>query len=171
MDPLSGFTAGEAVTEQSWDNFLAGYVADSGVEDLEMLPMPSGPNGPEMFFKASMLLSAGANTEHPEEAAIFINFLLTEPEVGTIFGTSRGVPADEAQREAMDIEEGSIDARVTAFEEEYADVITAETPIPVLGFGSIEAEWLRLAEELGYGTITVDEFVEQWFAEAQLAMQ
>ena len=170
--PLGGFTVNESASEFSWDNFLAGYTADSGTEDIAMLPMPTGSGGEKaMFFKPSMLLSAGANTEHPEEAATLINFLLTNPEVGAIFGTSKGVPADQAQRDAMALEEGSVDARVTAYEEAVAAHVTEPVPVPVKGFGSIEAEYKRLSEELAYGTVTIDQFVESWFAEAELMTQ
>lgn len=172
LQPLDAFAAGESATSFSWDNFLAGYAADSGVEDIEMMPMPSGPSGgPDMFWKPSMLLSAGANTEHPEAAATFISFMVNNPEVGRIFGTSKGVPAVEAQREAMELEEGSIDARVVAYEEQVADLVTADTPAPIKGFGSIEAEWLRLSEDLQYGNITPQEFAEQWWTEAEMATQ
>lgn len=172
LQPLGGFTVNESASEFSWDNFLAGYTADSGTENIEMLPMPTGTGGDKaMFWKPSMLLSAGANTQHPEEAALLINFLLTEPEVGRIFGTSKGVPADQAQRDAMELEDGSIDARVTAYEEDVADLVTEPVPVPVRGFGSIEAEWLRLSEDLNYGQITVDQFASQWFAEAEMATQ
>lgn len=57
-----------------------------------MLPIPSGENGPAQFWKPSMLLSASAKTEQPEAAAALIDFLINEPEVGAIFGTSKGVP-------------------------------------------------------------------------------
>ena len=161
--PLGGFTVNEAASEMSWDNFLAGYISDSGTENIQMLPMPSGDNGPQQFWKPSMLLSSGANSEHPEEAAALIDFLVNDPEVGRIFGTSKGVPAVAAQRDAMEVEEGSVDATVLEYEESVAADVTEPAPLPVEGFGSIEAEYKRLAEELGYGNITVDEFVEQWF--------
>jgi multiple sugar transport system substrate-binding protein len=161
--PLGGFTVNEAAAEMSWDNFLAGYISDSGTENIQMLPMPSGDNGPQQFWKPSMLLSSGANSEHPEEAAELIDFLVNDPEVGRIFGTSKGVPAVAAQRDAMEVEEGSVDATVLEYEESVAPDVTEPAPLPVEGFGSIEAEYKRLAEELGYGNITVDEFVEQWF--------
>jgi multiple sugar transport system substrate-binding protein len=170
--PLGGFTVNESASEISWDNFLAGYTADSGDEAIQMMPVPSNEDGEKaMFFKPSMLLSAGANTEHPAEAAMLIDFLINDPEVGRIFGTSKGVPATQAQRDAMVLEEGSVDARVVAYEEAVADQVTEPVPVPVKGFGSIEAEYKRLAEELAYGTITVDEFVESWFSEAALMTQ
>jgi multiple sugar transport system substrate-binding protein len=170
--PLGGFTVNESASEISWDNFLAGYTADSSDQNIQMLPVPSNEDGEKaMFFKPSMLLSAGANTEHPAEAAMLIDFLINDPEVGKIFGTSKGVPATQAQRDAMDIAEGSVDARVVAYEEAVADQVTEPVPVPVKGFGSIEAEYKRLGEELAYGTITIDEFVESWFAEAAIMTQ
>ncbi|KQS98850.1 ABC transporter substrate-binding protein [Cellulomonas sp. Leaf395] len=170
LAPKGGFTVNETASEMSWDNFLAGYVADSGTDNLAMAQIPSiEPGEKALFFKPSMLLSAGANTEYPEQAATLINFLLTDPEVGTIFGTSKGVPADADQRAAVDTTEGSVDAQVIAYEEKVAEQVTESTPIPVKGFGTIESKWRTLAEELAYGTLTVDEFAEQWFAEAELS--
>jgi multiple sugar transport system substrate-binding protein len=166
LEPLGGFTVSESASEMSWDNFLAGYVAETG-QDIRLLPVPSGDNGPQMFWKPSMLLSASANTEHPAAAAALIDFLVNAPEVGTIFGTSKGNPATAAQRDAMNVEPGSVDEQVVAFEESVADLVTEPAPIPVEGFGAIEAEYKRLGEELAYGNITVDELVTEWFAFAE----
>ncbi|WP_129339618.1 ABC transporter substrate-binding protein [Cellulomonas endophytica] len=169
--PKGGFTVNEVASEMSWDNFLAQYTADSGTENLEMQQLPSiEPGEKALFYKPSMLLSAGANTEHPVEAALLINFLLTDPEVGRIFGTSKGVPADEEQRAAVETTEGSVDAKVIAYEEEVAELVTESTPIPVKGFGTIEAKWRTLAEELGYGNLDPQQFATEWFAEADLAI-
>lgn len=166
IEPLSGFTVSEVGSEASWDNFLAGYVAETE-QDIRMLPMPSGDNGPQMFWKPSMLLSASAHSDDPAAAATLIDFLVNDPRVGTIFGTSKGNPAVEAQREAMQLEAGSVDEQVVDFEEKAADLVTEPAPLPVAGFGPIEAEYLRLSEELAYGNITVDELVTQWFQFAE----
>jgi multiple sugar transport system substrate-binding protein len=164
IEPLGGFTVNEAASEASWDNFLAAYVADSGTENIGMMPMPSGDNGPQQFWKPSMLLSASASTENPEAAAALIDFLVNEPEVGRIFGTSKGVPAVAAQRDAMEVEPGSVDETVVAYEESVAESVTEPAPLPVEGFGAVEAEFKRLSEELQYGNITVEQFVSDWFA-------
>ncbi|MBE1878748.1 ABC transporter substrate-binding protein [Myceligenerans pegani] len=163
IEPLTGFMVSEQAAEMTWDNFMAGYVAETG-ENIEILPMPSGDNGPQQFWKPSMLLSASANTDQPAAAATLIDFLINEPAVGEIFGTSKGVPATAAQRDAMALEPGSVDEEVTQYEEDVADLVTESAPLPVEGFGAIEAEWKRLHEELLYENVTVDEFVEQWFA-------
>jgi len=170
LEPLGGFHVNEVASESTWDNFLAGYVAESG-EDIQMLPIPSGENGPAQFWKPSMLLSASAQTQQPEASAALIDFLINEPEVGKIFGTSKGVPAVQAQIDAMAVEPGSVDEQVVQYEEQVADVVTEAAPVPVEGFGEIEAEFKRLGEELGYGNITVDEFVTQWFSFADGAVK
>ncbi|TNU73600.1 extracellular solute-binding protein [Miniimonas arenae] len=170
LSPKGGFTVNEVGSEASWDNFLATYTAETGTDSLELVPIWSGEDGTQNFFRAFMM-AAGANTEHPEATALLLNFFASEPEVGAIFGTSKGIPADEEQRAAVDAPEGSVDAKVIAYEEavrETGSVATA--PIPVLGFGTVEEKWKQLGEELDYGTITAQEFAEQWFAEAELAV-
>jgi multiple sugar transport system substrate-binding protein len=163
IEPLGGFTVSEAASEASWDNFLAGYVAETE-QNVQMMPMPSGDNGPQQFWKPSMLLSASATTDQPAATAALIDFLVNEPEVGRIFGTSKGVPAVAAQRDAMDVEPGSVDEQVVAYEESVTEVVTEPAPLPVEGFGAVEAEFKRLSEELQYGNIDVEQFVSDWFA-------
>ena len=52
-----------------------------------------------------------------------------------------------------------------------AEQVTESTPIPVKGFGTIEAKWRTLAEELAYGTLTPKDFADQWFSEAEFSTQ
>ncbi|MBT0773476.1 carbohydrate ABC transporter substrate-binding protein [Kineosporia sp. J2-2] len=171
LKPKSPFLVSEQATELNWDNFTASYITDMDTE-VELMPVPTGANGSkEMFWKPSMLLSISNNSEHKTAAAKLTDFLTTDPEVGKIFGNSRGVPSNQAQRDAVVSEEGSADALTTAYEKDVADSVTAETPIPIKGFGSLEATWLTLSEDLAYDKISPDEFVEQFWAEAQQATQ
>lgn len=167
VEPLTAMQVGQATTEMSWDNMLAGYSAGAGSENLDLLPLPTGDGGSAQFWKPSMLLSASATTDEPDAAAALINFLVTDPEVGKIFGTSKGVPAVPAQRDAMEVADGSIDDKIVTYEAEVADRVTADTPLPVEGYGVVEAEFKRLGEELQYGNLTAEEFADQWFQYAE----
>jgi multiple sugar transport system substrate-binding protein len=64
----------------------------------------------------------------------------------------------------MEVEPGSVDETVVAYEESVAESVTEPAPLPVEGFGAVEAEFKRLSEELQYGNITVEQFVSDWFA-------
>ncbi|MCI2238149.1 extracellular solute-binding protein [Paenibacillus sp. TRM 82003] len=169
LDPKSPFGANETASEFSWDNFLAGYLTDTGAEKLEIVAPPTDTGDRGLFLKASMLYAIGANTENPEAAAEFVDFMVNDPEVGAIFGTSRGIPASETQREGATFE--GADAQIVAYEESIADEL-GESPAPLpIGFGTLESNFKRLASDVNYGRYTVDEAVDQWFAEAESALQ
>ena len=169
LEPLSGFAANETASEFSWNNFLAAYLADSGADRLEMLPIPMIEGSSDRgMFQRSMLLSAAQTTEHPAAAAALISFLTNSPEVGAIFGTSRGVPATESARSELDLD--GVDEQMVEYADSVEEDLTAVMPTLPEGFGTLESAWLRLGESLGYGEIDEAEFIEQWFAEANTAL-
>ncbi|UFU07816.1 ABC transporter substrate-binding protein [Ruania halotolerans] len=166
-DPVS---TGVAVSDVSWDNFLVRFSEGTGGDEFTMLPPPSDqPGEGGLFLKPSLLLAVGANSAHPEEAAQFIDFIVNDPEVSEIFGTSRGVPASDPAIEALSDAEG-LDAAIIDYEESVEPLLTAAPPPPVSGFGGLEEAFVRIYEELSYGQITPAEAASQWFTEAQEAM-
>ena len=146
---------------------MGGYEADSGKTNIQMFPIPAGENGQKQFLRPAMHLAVANNTQNPEASALLADFLLTDERVGAIFGTNKGVPGDIGQREAVVAEEGSIDARVLAYESSLEGIVTSEAPIPIEGFGVIEEKWRVLGEELNYKTISIDDFAQQWWDEAE----
>ncbi|WP_432572585.1 ABC transporter substrate-binding protein [Kineococcus sp. SYSU DK005] len=167
--PKSPFGGGESATEFSWDNFLAGYLADSGAEKLEIVAPPSDGDDKGLFLKASMVYSIGAGAEDPEAAAEFVDFMVNDPQVGQIFGTSRGIPASQTQRDGTTFE--GADAQIVAYEESLAGEL-GDSPAPLaIGFGTAESAFKRISEDINYGRTSVDDAVEEWFAEAESALQ
>lgn len=167
--PLSPFAANEAASELSWDNFLAGYIADSGAEEMVMLPIPSDdPDNLGLFLKPSMQFAVAENTDSPEAAALLVDFLLNDPGVGEIFGTSKGLPASSTQRDAVPLE--GVDAQVAAYEESIAEYLSESPPPLPEGFGVIEENFRRISLDINLGATSVDDGVEQWFDEAETAL-
>jgi multiple sugar transport system substrate-binding protein len=170
LDPLGGFTNGEAVMEFHWDNFIHNYSHDLDSDNVQLMPMPSGADGQKhMFFKPTMQLSMGANTKHPEEAALLVDFLINSPEAGAIIGTDLGVPASAERLDALEIEPGSLDERVIEYQQQARDegYMTATVPFQPEGFGAVETEYVEvLAKEFDFRQIDTDAFVQRWFSEA-----
>ena len=52
-------------------------------------------NNTGVFSKISMLYAISANSKHPKEAAMLMNFLLNDPEGIEIIGTQRGIPSSK----------------------------------------------------------------------------
>ncbi|WP_165945102.1 ABC transporter substrate-binding protein [Micromonospora sp. KC723] len=155
--------------EIGWDNFMARYAASTKAQ-LKLGPVPSdNPNSSGQYLKPAMLLSVSKKTKHAEAAAKLISFMINDPEVGKIFGANRGLPATNAQRAAVQLE-GPL-ATVAAYEEGLKEQLTKAPPAPPKGAGTLEQAFIRIAEELQYGRISVDEAVNQFFTEVEETLE
>lgn len=78
------------------------------------------------FTKVSMAFAVAANSEHPKEAAMLINFLLNEDEGIEISGTERGIPCSKKAIEILN-EKGIGDEMV----KEANSKVTAYSKFPL----------------------------------------
>lgn len=170
ITPKSGFGAGLTVTETSWSNFLGGYLADSGSSSISMIAPPTAKEGSkDLYRQAGLQMAISANTEHPEAAALFLNFVVNSPEAGEIFGTSLGFPASSTKLAGAVLE--GPDKQVADYLDSVADRIGEAPPVPVVGYGALEQKFWDLGKALGLNAITVDDAVKQFFAEANVLLQ
>ncbi|SDD80730.1 ABC transporter substrate-binding protein [Auraticoccus monumenti] len=81
---------------------ISAFGAASGTQ-LELLRLPARASGEpaQMVNKASMYWSVSARTDHPEESALLVDFLLTDPAATTVLTTERGIPAIPAVQEEI----------------------------------------------------------------------
>jgi multiple sugar transport system substrate-binding protein len=75
----------------TWDAPFPGYVTMLG-GSIRFAPVPTTGGHTGSYFKPSMLLGIGAHTEHPEEAARLIDFLLNDRRAGAAQGFTRSTP-------------------------------------------------------------------------------
>ncbi|MDW4572014.1 extracellular solute-binding protein [Microbacterium sp. M3] len=169
--PKSGFDAALTTSELTWDNFGAGYLGNlgEGYTELGLVAPPITEEGAkDLYLKPSMLHAIAANTEHPEAAATLVNFLINSPESGEIFGTNRGLPASETALEAAQLD--PLGQQIAEYEASIADRLGDAPPVPIVGYGSLEEKFRQLGQELGFGTITVEDAVSQFFAEMDVVL-
>ncbi|MCS3843030.1 ABC transporter substrate-binding protein [Microbacterium sp. AK031] len=169
ITPKSGFGAGLTATETSWSNFLGGYLADSGAASISLIAPPTVKEGSkDLYRQAGLQMAISAETEHPEAAAIFLDYVVNSPESGEIFGTTLGFPASTSKLEGAVLE--GQDKQVADYLESVAARIGDAPPIPVVGYGALEQKFWDLGKALGLGAITVDDAVAQFFAEANVVL-
>lgn len=159
----------EVAADISWTNFLVRFSEGAAGDSLSLLPVPSDdPNDLGLFLKPGLMLSAAANTQHPETVAAFIDFITNDPRVGEIFGMSRGLPAST---EALSgVADEGLDAQIIAFSDAIAPRVDRDSPTSVRGFSTMEGTFTSLSHEVIYGTMTVPDAVAEWFAEAEMAL-
>lgn len=169
ITPKSGFGANLTASEMSWSNFLGGYLADSGAGSISLVAPPTAKIGSkDLYRQAGLQMAISADTEHPEAAAVFLDFVVNSPIAGEIFGTTLGFPASETKLSGAVLE--GPDKQVADYLESVADRIGDAPPVPVVGYGSLEQKFWDLGKALGLGAITVDEAVSQFFAEAKVVL-
>ena len=100
----------------------------------EFLTLPGAKNS-GMFGRPALMFTVSKRSKHPEVAAKFLNFLLTDPEAARLLGLSRGVPAADSQFHTL-VKESRI-------------ALPDALPSPAAGvFGYLGYDTVRLMEEL-----------------------
>ncbi|MDJ0319252.1 ABC transporter substrate-binding protein [Pseudarthrobacter sp. PS3-L1] len=166
LAPKSPFGSNATATEVTWDNFMAGYIGDSGAKNLKLVPVPSDdPDNLGLFLKPSMLMVASAKTQAKDASARFIDFMVNDPEVGQIFKTSRGVPASKTQRDGTTFE--GTDKIVVDYETSIADYLKDAPEPPIVGFGTLETSFKRISGDLNYKKLDINGAVDTFFKEAE----
>ncbi|WP_105566478.1 ABC transporter substrate-binding protein [Microbacterium halophytorum] len=155
-----------------WSNQLGALSASSG-HDLELLRMPGETefDAPGMYFKPAMYYSIAEDTEHPEEAAKFVDFLLNDPEAAEIMLTDRGLPANLDVRDAIQDQLEPADQRMSEFMSDIEDEIGDATPVPPDGSGEVQDITIRLNTEVLFGDKTPEEAAQAFIDEVNAATQ
>ncbi|WP_309973734.1 extracellular solute-binding protein [Agromyces sp. 3263] len=169
ISPKSGFGANLTASEASWSNFLGGYLADSGAEHVTLVAPPTAdPDAKDLYRQAGLQVAIAADTEHPEAAALWLDYVVNSEEAGEIFGTTLGFPASETKLAGTTLE--GVDAQVADYLESVADRLGEAPPVPVVGYGSLEQTFWDLGKSIGLGALSVDDAVDQFFTEAKVIL-
>ncbi len=156
-------------SEMSWSNFLGGYLADSGASSISIVAPPTAKQGSkDLYRQAGLQVAISSKTDHPEAAALFLDFVVNSAAAGEIFGTTLGFPASTSKLEGATLE--GPDKQVADYIESAADRIGDAPPVPIAGYGTLEQTFWELGKSLGLGTTTVDQAVSQFFSEADVVL-
>lgn len=129
---------------------------------------PAGPEGSDLaqFIRPALYISAAAATEHPQESAELINFLLNDLDAAAILRTARGIPASPQVR-ALLLEDVDDTERKTF---ELIDEVTAtatQTNVLTPPGGRAATDVITQANlSIGFGQESIEAAVERVFVEA-----
>lgn len=154
-----------------WTNELLALTELSG-HDLELLRYPgeSAFDQAGMFFKPSMFYSIAADSEHPEEAAMFIDFLVNETAAADILLSDRGLPPNLEVRETVSADLPETDQQSQDFLAEIEGDLAEPPPLPPVGAGEVQEIIQRLNDEVVFDRMTPEEAAAQFMSEASAAV-
>ena len=146
------------------------------IQDLTETPyglssIPTVENSTDdWWFFPPILISAGASTEHPDEAAKFIDFILNNVDAGLITGINQGAPSSSGVRDAL---APTLTEQQTAFLEQISSEQQQPArafPLRPEGAGQLNTAITRAGQEIAYGNQTVEEAVATLISEAERAL-
>jgi multiple sugar transport system substrate-binding protein len=117
-----------------------------------------------------MFYSISSQTEHPEEAALFVDFLLNDVRAAEIMLTDRGLPANVDVRQQILPQLPETETQVAEFMAEIGPSLSDPPPPPPNGAGEIPDILTRLWEELLFERMTPQQAAEQFVNEANAAI-
>ncbi|WP_067598694.1 ABC transporter substrate-binding protein [Nocardiopsis listeri] len=153
-----------------WSNQLGGLTASSD-RDLELLRYPGESDGERtgMYFKPAMFYSVSAGSEHPQEAARFVDFMLNDNQAAELILADLGLPANIDVRAHILSSLSAADERSAIFLSDVEGDIVDGNPPPPIGAGEVVEITKRASDELAFGNLTPEEAAEQFITEVEAA--
>ena len=161
---------GRGATGFWWTNELSTLSKASGAE-LALLRFPGEAQRPGMYLKPAMFLSASARTEHPREAATFIDWMVNSPKAAEIQLSDRGLPINTELRTAVFDKLKPADQRSGEFLAEISPGLAAPPVLPPPGAGEVQSVLQQLNEQLLFDRITVPDAVREFRSQAEAALR
>lgn len=160
---------GRAAFMLTWSSSLTALSEASGAE-LEIVKIPGESVETGAWLQSSQFYTISARTPAPETAAAFVNFLVTDPDAGTLILTDRGVPAVESVRQAILPELSTTAQREVEYISALGEMELKQTWIGPAGSTAVEEITPRHQNTVLFGSATAQEAAEAWHAEAVAAV-
>jgi multiple sugar transport system substrate-binding protein len=149
-----------------WSSEIVGIATATGSPiRLLRLPRQSDPalqQNSGSYLKAAQSWAISSQSEHPEEAAAFVNFIENDPAVAQLWKVSLGAPLNLANREAV---KSGLD-QPSRLALDYLDTVTPQDPppLPPAGGNAQGTEIGRTQTEALFGRMTPQQAGESFVA-------
>ncbi|MDE6775327.1 MAG: ABC transporter substrate-binding protein [Ruminococcus sp.] len=144
------FIDGRVAGVLEWGSSVGKYEMSLPEGVLEAGPMLTDDSGNSggWLIKPSVLYALSRNTEYPDEAAAFMNFMLNDEEAAEILGTTRGVPSSHSSESALE-KNGSLTGLAQENDEmlEQLDTVTIS---PYMELAQMKEYYNTAIEKISY---------------------
>lgn len=162
---------GLAGMEFAWSNLLPALQSAAGTELVLLRAPGESEQEPGMWLQASQSYAIYSETEHPEEAARLIDFLINSEEAASFILADRGLPANA---EVLTAITPQLDEAQAAQAEFIARVTPEVGPALVIGpTGSTETLGIlqRINDEVLFDRLSIDDAGTRFVDEVGTAIQ
>lgn len=116
------------------------------------LPTLSGAKNAGWFVKPSLLIAINGETKYPKQSALFLNWLLNDPEAATILGTSRGIPSSKAALAALEKSNSKLKDDLAYQATEQINKCNPVLESPYMDNSEIKKAYITAIQSVSYGS-------------------
>ncbi|MDU2241849.1 MULTISPECIES: ABC transporter substrate-binding protein [Paenibacillus] len=139
-------------------------------DKLTLIPVPMGPNGSMISVQSSQNIVGYANTKHPKEVAMLMDFWVNDPDAAKILGNNRGVPVSSEMRAVLKAEASETDKVVY----DYLDIVAVDDVdllYNVPGSNEFKQELLKASQNVAFGRMDIAKAAEEFYAQGLKILQ
>ena len=164
--PYDAVIAGIANSTFMFANQYAGVQA-SMPNTLAIQRFPSEEKEPGQYLRAAMNLTVSSQSEHPQEAAKLVNFLLNSQAANEILGIDRGLPTNGNVVEAATANVDETVAKANAIIESVREN-GSPAPVPApTGAAAVNTLFQEFAQQVQFGQKSIKDAAAEFIAQAK----
>jgi multiple sugar transport system substrate-binding protein len=166
----SGFALGKSAGELIAASITGAFVDTIGEEHVALAPYPTDTDRLGLSMAGTNVAAVSPKSEHPEEAAKLLDFLINDPEAAEILGLTRGIPLNTTNYEALAPTLEGGDKIVNDFVTEYQSEFSDPAPLAPAGVSTLPADFTLAYENVIFGQLTNKQAAESLYATFEAAI-
>jgi multiple sugar transport system substrate-binding protein len=148
----SAFGKGQQAMMLTQVSQITAYAQAAGTDNMSLLPIPQNKAGNKTnYLKPGMYWCISSGSQHPAEAAMLVDYLLNDKNVGEIFGTERGVPANAGIRKDLSATASGTDKLSLDFVDEIASTLGKAPEVTPNGASDLDKLIVRYQQDVVFG--------------------
>lgn len=167
---LAPFGTGGAGMAFSYSNQIGAYAAGTGGDTISMILPPTSTETAGVAVLPSQFWAIAAETEHPEESALLVDWLLNQPAPAEIIKANRGLPFNPDTLAVVQPLLGPEDAAAATYLQEVLESGVVAPPQPA-GGAILNELSQRMESEVLFGRLSPADAAEQWISELAAALE
>lgn len=149
---ISGKVAGMFEWSSSVGKFQQVLKEKKNTLVLGDLPTLSGAKNAGWFVKPSLLIAINGQTKYPKQSALFLNWLLNDPEASAILGTSRGIPSSKSALAALEKSNSKLKDDIAYQATEQINKCNPILESPYMDNSEVKKAYITAIQSVSYGT-------------------
>ncbi|MGO1413053.1 MAG: ABC transporter substrate-binding protein [Microbacterium gubbeenense] len=167
----SGLARGESAGEFAAASLTGAYADTIGAENVALAPLPSDTDVLAISMAGTNVAAIAANSEHPEETAQFLDFLINDPGAAEILKLTRGIPINQANYEALMPDLEGADKAIGDFVTTYQDRFSEPDPLAPPGATTIPADFTLAYESIIFEQSSIEDAAASLFEKFEATVQ